>query len=32
MKYNPRGAFKAASLPGFLGRHPLAPESVAKGI
>ena len=22
MKYNPRGAHKAASLPGFLGRHP----------
>ena len=31
MKYNPRGAHKAASLPGFLGRHPLAPESVSQG-
>ncbi|MCB1684454.1 MAG: aminomethyl-transferring glycine dehydrogenase subunit GcvPB [Pseudomonadales bacterium] len=32
MKYNPRGAHKAASLPGFLGRHPLAPESVSQGF
>ena len=31
MKYNPRGAHKAASLPGFLGRHPLAPESASQG-
>jgi glycine dehydrogenase subunit 2 len=31
MKYNPRGAHKAAMLPGFLGRHPLAPESVSQG-
>jgi len=31
MKYNPRGAHKAASLPGFLNRHPLAPESVSQG-
>lgn len=31
MKYNPRGAHKAASLPGFLGRHPLAPESHSQG-
>ncbi|MBL4868946.1 MAG: aminomethyl-transferring glycine dehydrogenase subunit GcvPB [Pseudomonadales bacterium] len=31
MKYNPRGANHAASLPGFLGRHPLAPESVSQG-
>ncbi|MEM9622015.1 MAG: aminomethyl-transferring glycine dehydrogenase subunit GcvPB [Pseudomonadota bacterium] len=31
MKYNPRGAHKVASLPGFLGRHPLAPESVSQG-
>src|SRR5262245_50322020 len=31
MKYNPRGAHRAASLPGFLGRHPLAPESVSQG-
>ena len=27
MKYNPRGAHKAAGMPGFLGRHPLAPRS-----
>lgn len=32
MKYNPRGAHHAASLPGFLGRHPLAPESLSQGI
>ena len=32
MKYNPRGAHKAASLPGFLGRHPLAPEAVSQGF
>ncbi|MBV1874451.1 MAG: aminomethyl-transferring glycine dehydrogenase subunit GcvPB, partial [Gammaproteobacteria bacterium] len=25
MKYNPRGAHKAASLPGFANHHPLAP-------
>jgi len=31
MKYNPRGAHKAASLPGFLNRHPLAPDSVSQG-
>ena len=31
MKYNPRGAHKAALLPGFAGRHPLAPESVSQG-
>lgn len=31
MKYNPRGAHKAASLPGFLGRHPLAPASHSQG-
>jgi glycine dehydrogenase subunit 2 len=31
MKYNPRGAHKAASLPGFLNRHPLAPEAVSQG-
>ncbi|MCZ6657744.1 MAG: aminomethyl-transferring glycine dehydrogenase subunit GcvPB [Gammaproteobacteria bacterium] len=31
MKYNPRGAHRAASLPGFLGRHPLAPERVSQG-
>jgi len=32
MKYNPRGAHKAASLPGFLARHPLAPENVSQGF
>lgn len=31
MKYNPRGAHKAASIPGFLQRHPLAPESHSQG-
>ena len=32
MKYNPRGAHRAASLPGFLHRHPLAPESASQGF
>jgi glycine dehydrogenase subunit 2 len=32
MKYNPRGAHKAASLPGFQGRHPLTPESNSQGF
>lgn len=32
MKYNPRGAHKAASLPGFLGRHPLAPTTLSQGL
>ncbi len=32
MKYNPRGAHRAASIPGFLGRHPLAPESRSQGF
>jgi glycine dehydrogenase subunit 2 len=31
MKYNPRGAHRAAMLPGFLARHPLAPESASQG-
>lgn len=31
MKYNPRGAHKAASIPGFLQRHPLAPKSHSQG-
>ncbi len=31
MKYNPRGANRAAMLPGFLGRHPLAPVSHSQG-
>ncbi len=32
MKYNPRGAHKAASLPGFQARHPLTPESKSQGF
>jgi len=32
MKYNPRGAHKAASQAGFLARHPFAPESVSQGF
>lgn len=32
MKYNPRGAHQAASIPGFLQRHPLAPEVVSQGF
>jgi len=32
MKYNPRGTHRAANLPGFLGRHPLAPESLSQGL
>lgn len=31
MKYNPRGAHRAASLPGFLQRHPLAPLESSQG-
>lgn len=31
MKYNPRGAHKAASLPGFLARHPLTPAALSQG-
>ncbi|REH39986.1 glycine dehydrogenase (decarboxylating) beta subunit [Paraperlucidibaca baekdonensis] len=31
MKYNPRGAHRAAMLPGFLQRHPLAPETHSQG-
>lgn len=31
MKYNPRGTHKAASIPGFLNRHPLAPEAQSQG-
>lgn len=31
MKYNPRGAHKAASHPDFLGRHPLTPEKFSQG-
>ncbi len=33
MKYNPRGANQLAMLPGFLGRHPLAPtDSHGQGL
>lgn len=32
MKYNPRGAHRIASHPGFLQRHPLAPEDVSQGM
>lgn len=32
MKYNPRGAHRAASLPGFLNRHPLAPDALSQGF
>lgn len=31
MKYNPRGANQAAMLPGFLNRHPLAPNAASQG-
>lgn len=31
MKYNPRGVHKAASLSGFLNRHPLADEQASQG-
>ena len=32
MKYNPRGANQLAGLPGFAGRHPLAPVSTGQGF
>lgn len=32
MKYNPRGAHKAASLPGFAGLHPLTPARHSQGF
>ena len=32
MKYNPRGCNAFAMLPGFLERHPLAPEDVSQGV
>lgn len=32
MKYNPRGIHKAASLPGFLDRHPLAASESSQGF
>ncbi|TDJ33394.1 MAG: glycine dehydrogenase subunit 2 [Gammaproteobacteria bacterium] len=31
MKYNPRACNTLAMLPGFVGKHPLAPESVSQG-
>ncbi len=32
MKYNPRGCHELASLPGFLSRHPEAPDSHSQGF
>ncbi len=32
MKYNPRGAHRAAGLPGFQNRHPLTPASASQGF
>jgi glycine dehydrogenase subunit 2 len=32
MKYNPRGCNSLAMLPGFLRRHPLAPEGSSQGV
>ena len=32
MKYNPRACHRLASLPGFLDRHPLAPEKISQGF
>jgi len=32
MKYNPRGANTLAMLPGFLARHPLAPDATGQGM
>ncbi|MGD8812538.1 MAG: aminomethyl-transferring glycine dehydrogenase subunit GcvPB, partial [Thioalkalispiraceae bacterium] len=32
MKYNPRACNSLAMLPGFLGRHPLGPETHAQGF
>lgn len=32
MKYNPRGVHKAASIPGFLNRHPLASTEASQGF
>jgi glycine dehydrogenase subunit 2 len=32
MKYNPRACNSLAMLPGFLGRHPLAPDSHGQGF
>ncbi len=32
MKYNPRGCNRLAMLPGFMGRHPAAPEAMGQGV
>jgi len=32
MKYNPRGAHRLASLPGYLNRHPLSPAEHSQGF
>ena len=32
MKYNPKACNQYAMLPGFLNRHPLAPESTGQGF
>jgi Glycine cleavage system protein P (pyridoxal-binding), C-terminal domain len=32
MKYNPRACNELAMLPGFLARHPLAPENLSQGF
>jgi glycine dehydrogenase subunit 2 len=32
MKYNPRGVQRAASMPGFLNRHPLIPAEYSQGV
>jgi glycine dehydrogenase subunit 2 len=32
MKYNPRGSNQYAMLPGFLDRHPYAPEALGQGL
>ncbi len=32
MKYNPRGCHALAMLPGFVARHPLAPETHSQGV
>jgi len=32
MKYNPRGSHALAMLPGFLARHPLAPDGHSQGV
>src|SRR5699024_11856007 len=32
MKYNPRASNKLAMLPGFLERHPLAPDETGQGV